>query len=200
MNNETAAIARFKAYITGDFDNQNQVEQAQAAGQQAHPLAVHVNRIADHKVKHAPARTGFWLIEESYYTYPDGTKKINHHLFFFEGVDVHTVRLYAYELPAELPMHQLTNDNPDLSIDFNHLRISTRFQPAAYAFDGTVFTLHAPNHWDDGMTFTLIETIAADSLTVMELLEKNGQRLTPYATPIVYDRKPSSLSFNEGNV
>ncbi|MFZ1524470.1 MAG: hypothetical protein WAT22_06605 [Saprospiraceae bacterium] len=38
------------------------------------------------------------------------------------------------------------------------------------------------------MKFTLIETISATQLIVMELLEKDGRRLTPYETPIVYDR------------
>lgn len=189
MNKETTAIARFKRYITGDFDNQTQVEREQAAGQQEHPLAVHINRIADEKVKNPPKRQGFWLIEESYYTYPDGTDKINHHLFFFEEMDERTVRLYAYQLPATLPMHELTNDNAALSIDFGDLQISPRFQPAEYAFDGSDFRLHAPNDWGEGMKFTLIETISATQLSVMELLEKDGQRLTPYATPIVYERK-----------
>ncbi|MCS7037928.1 MAG: hypothetical protein RMJ33_00055 [Saprospiraceae bacterium] len=181
------AIHVFKSYITGDFDNRQQVEAERAAGKQVHPLARHVNRVADHRIRNAPQRAGFWLIEESYYDMPDGTHKINHHLFFFEAVDARTVRLYAYQLPDYLPMEQLTNDNPNLSIDYHDLRISPRFKPAEYAFDGKdTFTIHAPNDWGNGMQFTLIEKFTPGRLEVMELLEKNGQRLTPYDTPIIY--------------
>ncbi len=184
-----AAIEVFKSYIVGDFDNRHQVEAEKAAGRQIHPLARHVNRIADHRIRNAPQRPGFWLIEESYYDMPDGSHKINHHLFFFEAVDERTVRLYAYQLPEYLPMEQLTNDNRDLTIDYRDLRISPRFRPADYTFDGKeTFTIHAPNDWGDGMRFTLIEKFTPGRLEVMELLEKNGQRLTPYETPIIYLR------------
>ncbi len=181
------AIEIFKSYITGDFDNRQQIEAERAAGQQVHPFARHINRTADHKIKNAPQRQGFWLIEESYYDMPDGSHKINHHLFFFEAVDARTVRLYAYQLPDYLPMEQLTNDNEALLIDYNDLRISPRFKPATYTFDGKdTFTIRAPNDWGDGMRFTLIEKFTPGRLEVMELLEKNGQRLTPYDTPIIY--------------
>ncbi len=184
------AIELFKTYLTGDFDNHQQVEAERAAGQQIHPFARHVNRVADHRIRNAPPRPGFWLIEESYYDMPDGTHKINHHLFFFEAVDGRTVRLYAYELPESLPMEQLTNDNPALSIDYNELRISSRFKPAEYNFDGKdTFTIYAPNDWGNGMRFTLIEKFTPGRLEVMELLEKDGQRLTPYDTPIIYLKK-----------
>jgi hypothetical protein len=187
------AIELFKTYITGDFDNRQQVDAERAAGKQVHPLARHVNRIADHRIQNAPQRPGFWLIEESYYDMPDGSHKINHHLFFFEAVDARTVRLYAYQLPNYLPMEQLTNDNPKLSIDYSDLRISPRFQPAEYTFDGKdTFTIYAPNDWGNGMRFTLIEKFTPGRLEVMELLEKDGQRLTPFDTPIVYLRTQSA--------
>lgn len=183
------AIDVFKSYIVGDFDNRQQVEAERAAGKQVHPLARHVNRIADHRIQNAPPRTGFWLIEESYYDMPEGTHKINHHLFFFEAVDARTVRLYAYQLPDYLPMEQLTNDNPNLTLNYNDLRISPRFKPAEYAFDGKdTFTIYAPNDWGNGMRFTLIEKFTPGRLEVMELLEKDGQRLTSYDTPIIYLR------------
>lgn len=187
------AIEVFKSYITGDFDNRQQVEAERAAGEQVHPLARHVNRIADHRIRNAPQRPGFWLIEESYYDMPDGAHKINHHLFFFEAVNARTVRLYAYQLPDYLPMEQLTNDNLKLNIDYNDLRISPRFKPAEYTFDGKdTFTIYAPNDWGNGMRFTLIEKFTPGRLEVMELLEKDGQRLTPYDTPIIYLRTQSA--------
>ncbi|HRK75177.1 MAG TPA: hypothetical protein PLL64_12930 [Rhodothermales bacterium] len=182
------ALDLFRTYITGDFDNRQQVERERKNGTPEHPFARHINRLADEKLRNAPSRNGFWLIEESYYTYPDGSDKINHHLFFFEGVNPQTVRLYAYQLPESLPMAQLTHDNPALSIDFSTLQVSPRFAPAEYTLTDGQFTLHAPNDWGNGMRFTLSETIGKDRLHVMELLEKDGQRLTPYSTPIEYDR------------
>lgn len=191
MNNlhKTSAINRFQQYIVGDFDNQAQVEQERVLGIQTHPFARHINRIADAKIRNAPRRNGFWLIEESYYTYPDGSEKINHHLFFFEDVHEGTVRLYAYQLPESLPMSDLTNANTALSIDFDALCISPKFQPAQYAFNGEEFTLNAVNDWGEGITFSLIETISDGHLSVMELVEKNGKSLMAYQTPIEYERK-----------
>ncbi|MBN8588416.1 MAG: hypothetical protein J0L94_08845 [Rhodothermia bacterium] len=182
------ALELFRTCITGDFDNQKQVAAERASGTQVHPFARHINRIADAKIQNAPPRNGFWLIEESYYTYPDGSEKINHHLFFFEEVHPEAVRLYAYQLPATLPMSQLTNDNPNLVINFLSLQISPRFAPAEYGLKAGTFTLNATNDWGNGLRFTLIETINRDRLEVMELLEKDGTRLTPYDTPILYER------------
>ncbi len=184
-----SAIELFKTYVTGDFDNKRQVEEEQRLGKQEHPFAVHINRIGDEKIVGAPKRAGFWIIEESYYTYPDKPTTINHHLFFFEDTGNNSVRLYAYELPPALPMEQLTNSNPNLVLPFADLKISPRFKPAEYVFDGKeTFTLHAPNSWNNGMTFTLIEKFTPGRLEVMELLEKDGKRLTAYATPIVYEQ------------
>jgi len=188
MLNPQSALELFRTYLTGDFDNQKQVAAERASGTQIHPFAQHINRMADAKIQNAPHRNGFWLIEESYYTYPDGSEKINHHLFFFEEVHAEAVRLYAYQLPAALPMSQLTNDNPNLAVDFLSLQISPRFAPAEYSLKGDTFTLHAANDWGNGLRFTLIETITRDRLEVMELLEKDGTRLTPYDTPILYER------------
>jgi hypothetical protein len=184
-----SAIDVFRTYITGDFDNTRQVEEERLAGKQVHPFAVHVNRIGDSKIEGAPPRKGFWIIEESYYTYPDKPTTINHHLFFFEDTGNNSVRLYAYELPPSLPMEQLTNDNPNLRIRYSDIRVSPKFKPAEYQYDGNgTFTIHAPNTWDNGMTFTLIEKFTPGRLEVMELLEKDGKRLTAYDTPIIYER------------
>jgi len=43
----------------------------------------------------------------------------------------------------------------------------------------------------DGLTFRLIETLSLDGLDVMELVHKNGVKLTPYDTPIKYRRVKS---------
>ncbi len=183
------AIDIFRGYLVGDFDNQRQIDAERAAGQQVHPYATHINRLADEKIINAPNRNGFWLIEESYYINPDSTEQINHHLFFFEGIDATTVRLYAYQLSPSLQMEQLTNDNPDLQIDYGSIQVSPKFKPADYTLEGDTFRIRAPNDMGNGITFTLIETFTPGRLEVMELVEKDGQRLTPYDTPLIYEKK-----------
>jgi hypothetical protein len=68
---------------------------------------------------------------------------------------------------------------------------SPTFQGADYSWDAKkkTFSTISVNDLGNGMRFTLSETFTSQSLQVMELLEKNGQRLTPYDTPILYDRK-----------
>ena len=72
---------------------------------------------------------------------------------------------------------------------FEELTTSPTFKPAMYKKEGNAFKTNAKNDLGNGMTFTLTETLTAKNLVVMELLEKEGKRLTPYETPIVYDRQ-----------
>jgi hypothetical protein len=183
------SIDLFKTYITGDFNNKNQIGLEKSSGNQVHPLAIHVNRVADHIIDHKPTVDGFWILEESYYTKPGAMDvEVKPYLFLFESAEKNMVKLTPYTLPKEMDVKQITNDNPNLRFDFNELKPSSSFKPAYYKREGNVFTIHAPNDLANGMKFTLIETITANQLSVMELLEKDGKRITPYNTPILYDR------------
>jgi hypothetical protein len=182
------AIDLFKTYLTGDFNNERQITQEKAAGQQLHPHAVHINRVADNKLIGAPEVDGFWLLEESYYTYPGKATDIKPYLFLFEALGDTAVLLTPYKFPESLPVADIRNDNAELYFSYNDIKPSPSFKPAAYQLRAGKFYLNAVNELGNGMQFSLIETISKDQLIVMELLEKNGQRLTPYDTPIVYDR------------
>lgn len=182
-------IQFFEKCITGDFDNQKQVADEKKAGQQLHPLARHINRNATHRIKNAPKVDGFWLLEESYYSYPGKETQIKPFLFLFEAVGESGVRLTPYQLPDDLPLKNIVNSDPDLRFDYLTLKPSPTFKPAMYTFRDHAFHLNAANDLGKGMRFTLIETINDKQLIVMELLEKDGKRMTPYETPIVYDRK-----------
>lgn len=185
-----SSIELFKQYITGDFDNQRQITQQIKAGRQIHPFAVHVNRVADHRILNAPKVNGFWILEESYYTKPGESEiEVKPYLFLFESVDGDKVKLTPYTMPEHIDKKTIRNDNDSLVFDYRDLKPSASFKPAFYERKGNTFTIFAPNDLPNGMKFTLIETINADRLEVMELLEKDGQRLTPYDTPIIYDRK-----------
>ncbi len=182
------AIDHFETYIIGDFSNKKQVEAERKAGKQIHPLARHVNRRADAKIKNAPVTDGFWLLEESYYEYPDKPVDIKPYLFRFEAVGDTGVKLTVYKFPAGLPVEQLKNSNEQLVMNYTDLVQSPTFKPTFYTRTGNTFQTNAVNDLGNGMQFTLTETFTKNQLVVMEMLEKNGQRLTPYETPIVYDR------------
>jgi hypothetical protein len=186
-----ALIDLFETCITGDFDNQQQVDAELKAGKQIHPLAKHVNRNANSKIRNAPQRPGFWLLEESYYTTPGKDMSIKPYLFFFEPLGTDKVQLRVYQLPADVPVASIRNDNTSLFFDYNTLKPSPTFKGAEYTYapsEGT-FSTRSLNDLGNGMRFTLIERFTKDRLEVMELLEKDGKKLTSYDTPILYDRK-----------
>jgi len=183
------SIELFRLYIVGDFNNQKQIDDEKKSGSQVHPYAVHINRVFDHKMLHSPKVDGFWLLEESYYTKPNKTEvEIKPYLFLFEAEGKDQIKLTPYTLPKELNVNNIKNDNTEFTLDFNSIRPSESFQPAFYTRKEDKFYIDAPNDLPNGMRFTLTETIRNDQLLVMELLEKDGKRLTPYNTPIVYDR------------
>ncbi len=181
----------FKQYITGDFDNIRQVEEERVKGAQIHPHARHVNRVADHKIMGKPKNIferGFWLIEESYYKWPGKELEIKPYIFYFSERDKNSMRLSVFNYPDIFEAEEIRNDNEALQLSIDDLIPSPTFKGAVYHRDGDKFHTNAPQDLGNGMTFTLIETFEADKLLVMELLEKNGQQLTPYDTPLIYDR------------
>jgi hypothetical protein len=183
------SIDLFKICITGDFNNRRQIDEQLKSGKQIHPLAIHVNRVADHKIINGPNINGFWILEESYYTKPGSDSiETKPYLFLFEKAEDNKVKLTPYTLPPQIDLKSVRNDNDNLRFDFNGIRPSPSFKPAFYIREGNSFKLNAPNELPNGMKFTLTETITTDQLIVMELLEKDGKRLTPFNTPIVYDR------------
>lgn len=184
----------FKTIITGNFNNSRQVASAIAAGKQLHPLARHINRIADDKIDGLPAsdgKKGFWVIEESYYDYPGKPTEIKPFLFHFSEGEPNTVLLKVYQFPAALKKEEIKNDNTQLRLHYADLKPSPSFPGAVYYFDkaNLVFKSHTVTELGNGMRFTLTETLSTKQLIVMELLEKDGKSITPYSTPITYDRE-----------
>jgi hypothetical protein len=194
MQGSMRIIDIFQQIITGDFDNSRQVAEELAAGKQIHPLAKHVNRVADGKIKGLPIsriKNDFWLLEESYYTYPGKPMEVKPYLFHFAQGANNTVRLSVFQFPAGFNKEDIRNDNGNLQFNWKDLKPSPTFKGAVYTFNpaDSSFSTNAPNDLGNGIKFTLIETLNRQQLIVMELLEKDGKRLTPYDTPIVYDRK-----------
>jgi hypothetical protein len=181
-------IHLFRTYITGDFDNQRQVDAELKEGKQIHPYAKHVNRVADSKIDNLPAQlNGFFLLEESYYKYAEGDTIIKPYLFFFEALPEGQVKLYSMQLPQDVPPKDIRNDNHALRFNYQTLRPSPSFKPAVYTQTERGFYIKAPNEFPGG-SFTLEETIGKDRLEVMELLIRDGKQVTPYDTPLIYER------------
>jgi hypothetical protein len=192
MQTTFTSINLFKEIITGDFDNATQLADEIKAGKQIHPLAKHVNRVADNKIKNLPKDdNSFFILEESYYIYPGKPMDVKPYLFKFTGLENNTVLLSVYQLPKEIDKKDIRNDNEKLFFDYNELTTSTTFKGATYEFNELkkTFNTTSINDLGNGLTFTLTETLSKNKLIVMELLEKEGKKLTPYDTPIVYDRK-----------
>jgi hypothetical protein len=183
------AFAYFKDVLCGNFDNTHQVETERKAGKQVHPTAVHVTRLADSKIMNLPTDlAGYFILEESYYTYEGKPMEIKPYLFFIERVSDTQVKLSSYSMPSDIPKAKIRNDNVAFSLDYNTISVSKTFKPAIYTLADGKFTVNHPTDLGNGMTFTLIETLSKNRLEVMELLEKNGKKLTPYDTPIIYER------------
>lgn len=183
------AYTYFQEVLCGTFDNSRQVANEQAAGKQIHPFAKHVTAVCNSKMLNLPADLkGYFILEESYYTYEGKPMEIKPYLFFIEEVAADKIRLSSYSLPTDIPKADITNANPNFILDYAKISVSKTFQPATYQLTDKAFTVNHPTELGNGMRFTLIETLTKDRLEVMELLEKDGKRLTPYETPIIYER------------
>jgi hypothetical protein len=192
--NSIAAIDLFKTIITGNFSNSRQVADEIANGKQLHPLAIHVNRVANDKIDGLPANDTpgtFWIIEESYYSYPGKPIETKPFLFQFSPGESNTVLLKVFQFPPGIKKEDIKNDNAALRLNFADLKPSPTFSGAVYKYDkkSNTFSTIARSNLGNDMYFTLTETLGTKQLIVMELLEKDGKPLTSYTTPIVYDRE-----------
>ena len=184
-------LKKFQEYITGDFDNSRQLVEEMKAGKIIHPMSVHVNRVADEKILNKPLDlNGFFVLEESYYLNEGKVMESKPYLFLFSLRPAGIIHLTTYQL-NNYKKEELRNDNASLRFDYLTLTPSPTFQGADYTWDPVkkTFSTVSVNELGNGMKFTLSETFTANKLQVMELLEKNGQRLTPYDTPIIYERR-----------
>lgn len=119
----------FMQLLCGEFDNREQFEAKQAAGE-TFPLAHHVNTACNDKILGLPDDfAGTFMVEESYYEV-DGRKSASPHLFLFTE-EKDGVLLTSYDTPEG-------NDKRTFSYatmvpaEFSSLRESGKFTPALY--------------------------------------------------------------------
>lgn len=182
-------LKKFADILCGTLDNQAQVDAELAAGKQIHKYAKHVTAICDHKIINRPkSHPGIYILEESYYINPGQNEIEIKPLFFYitVGEKKNTALLHSMQVPMHIKPEEAINANEDLVFDFHEIEMRA-WGPAEYTWHETeqYFTV---DHEDpiDGITFRLIETLKEGELFVMELVHKDGVKLTPYDTPLHY--------------
>ncbi len=181
-------LKRFTEILCGTLDNKNQVDTERAEGKQIHPYAKHVTDVCDHKIINRPeGHKGLYILEESYYIYPDKKEvELKPLLFYITSDNDRKAFLQSVQIPDKFALEEVTNINKNLIFDFNDLKISN-FGTAEYTLQETdQFTVNHITDMGNGIIFQLTETLSDGYLSVMETVTKNGVKLTPYDTPIEY--------------
>lgn len=183
-------LKRFTQILCGTLDNQAQIDREKKAGKQVHPYAKHVTAICDHKIINRPeGHEGLYILEESYYIYPGKEEvELKPLLFYMRSDGKNKALLQSVQIPERLEKVEVTNDNKELVLDFKELSIRN-FGVAEYTLhEEGYFTVDHKANMGNGITFQLIETLSDKGLDVMELVKKDGIKITPYDTPIEYRR------------
>jgi hypothetical protein len=187
---KTNDLDLYLSYLTGDFDNQLQIDQQTKQSKVTHPFAKHVTRVITSRVANVPTDfKGVFVLEESYYTNSNQETQVKPYIFMFLLNEEGKVVLHSIGIPTRIDKKTFRNDNSEWTLDFSELKESASFKPATYAKTERGFYIKAINELPGGVKFTLEETIGNGFLEVMELAERGGKRLTPYETPLQYSKK-----------
>ncbi len=178
----------FLSYLCGEFNNDKQIEKEEKDGKVVHPKAKHINNICNHKIKNLPENfKGFFVIEESYYE-QGNFKNILPHLFLFTENEEGKVVLTSYDLPEGVAKEDFRNNNEELIMDYNELKISEKFTPMTYEFINNGFEGKSISHFTPITTFILNERTEEDTLYVSEIFKKEDKITFGFEDPIVYNR------------
>ena len=187
--NKSNGIDLFERIIVGVFHNQKQIDQERTAGKQLHPFAKHVTEIITHRVHNVPSDfNGTLILEESYYDYPDKEQEIKPLFFKVTPNAANDIYLESIVIPEHMDKRKVVNANPDLSFDFRELQINQKFGKAEYKGMGDFMIANHLCDFGGGVSFNLTELLTLDTLYVLEMAKKDGHALTPYDTPIIYNR------------
>lgn len=182
-------LERFITYLCGQFNNDEQIERQLKEGNVTHPKAKHINGICNSKIQNLPESfKGYFVIEESYYQVGERTQVLPH-LFLFDLNEEGKVKLTSYELPEGMSKEDFRNDNHELTMDYNELRISEKFNPMVYDFNHDYFEGSSISDFGNGMTFTLKEKMTSTELEVSEVFRRGGKITFGFEEPIVYKRQ-----------
>ncbi len=182
-------IILFEEIIVGTFNNVDQVNAEIDQGGQIHPFAVHITEVINHRLDNLPEHfDGTFILEESYYTYPDSEMEVKPLIFKVTPKGEKSIFLESMVIPDHLDKLKVVNSNPDLRFDYLTLKKNEAFGTASYNFSKGGFIVDHLCDFGDGVSFNLIERLEVGRLHVMELVKKDGVRITPYEDPIIYVR------------
>jgi len=104
-------LKKFTDILCGTLDNQAQINQQIADGEQLHPYAKHVTDICDHKIINRPAdHEGLYILEESYYTKPGSDEiELKPLLFYMRSDGVSKALLNSVQIPTKFSMTWATD-------------------------------------------------------------------------------------------
>lgn len=178
----------FLSYLCGEFNNDEQVAKELEYGEPIHPKAKHISAIANSKINNLPdGFKGKFVIEESYYD--NGKfKNILPHLFLFEENKDRDVVLISYDLPEGVSKEDFRNNNDELKMDYNKLKVSEKFTPMIYKFVNNGFEGESVSSFSPGTTFKLKERTEEKTLYVSEVFEKDGKVTFGCVDPIVFKK------------
>lgn len=174
--------------LCGTFTNEDQIKQELEAGDQVHPRAKHINGICNEKITNLPNNfEGYFVIEESYYE-QGNFKNILPHLFLFTLNENNDVVLTSYEIPNNISKEDFRNDNENLTMDYNELKVSSKFNPMVYKENNGVYEGESVSHFTEVTEFTLKEKIESGKMYVSEVFRKNGKITFGFIDPIIYKK------------
>jgi hypothetical protein len=182
-------MTAFIKMLCGTFDNKEQCQKEAEEGNQIHPMARHIIGTCNHKMVNLPKDfSGQFVIEESYFDM--GTHQIDkHYLFLYEMTPTHQVLLTSYNIPDYINKETFTNENSQISMDYNALKISPRFSPLILESVGDTFAGENVSKFSEEHIFKFRLEVTKDILYVTEALEKEGEIVAGYDNPIIYIRQ-----------
>ena len=102
---------------------------------------------------------------------------------------INNVLLTSYDLPENISKADFRNDNEDLVINYNELKISSKFTPMVYKENNGVYEGESISNFSSETEFTLKERIEDGKMYVSEVFRKNGKITFGFVDPIIYEKK-----------
>lgn len=181
-------LDQFVEIICGDHDNSKQLSDNDKKGIRIHPYAKHITRVCNHMIENLPEDLeGIFILKESYHTYPDRPREFKPLLYFAKEV-MDGVLLESLAIPDNYEGNQVTNDNATLRFDYKELLKEEKFGTARFKFHQGHFVTDHRCDFGKGLTFRLTKKLASDRHEVMEMYLDAGESMTPYDTPLIYER------------
>lgn len=183
------AILLFEKYIVGNFNNTKQIQEDISKGQQSHPASRLINIKIDDWILNAPAREGFWLLEEGHFDNPGMKAEVKPYIFFYEALGDTSVMMHVYTFPMSIPMETIRNTRQDLRVEYKDLNASVNFKPMLLEYKQEGFHYENVFNLPGDMIFTFKKSIRKDGIELLELWHKDSKRMTTYDTPLIFQKE-----------